>query len=106
MKTNKFSITWQDAGKALLLTVITAFVSALWQSVGESFNTSDWEHIIPTKPQLTIAVSIAIKAGVAYIVKNFFTDTVKSAEKTLEIAGVTPPCDKSTDTTTQPIKPL
>ena len=89
---NKFSLTWQDAGKALALTIITAFLSALWQSLSVSFDTGDWAHVIPTKAQISIAVSIAIKAGAAYIVKNFFSDTVKSAEKTLEIAGVTPPC--------------
>lgn len=103
MKSNKYSLTWHDAGKAFALTIITAFLTALWQSIGESFNASDWSHIIPTKPQLMIAIDIAVKAGAAYIVKNFFTDTVKSAEKTLEIAGVTPAC---TDKPTEETKPV
>ena len=104
MKSNKFSLTWQDAGKALALTIITAFLSALWQSLEVSFNTGDWAHVIPTKPQISNAGFIALNAGAGYIIKNFFSDTVKSAEKTLEIAGVTPPCsDKPTDTDTKPV---
>ena len=102
MKSNKFMLTWQDASKALALTIITAFVSALWQSIDQSYTNSDWTQIVPTKPQVQVAVSIAVKAGAAYIMKNFFTDTVKSAEKTLEIAGVTPPCEDAKKPTIEP----
>ncbi len=82
MKSNRFSLNWRDAGKAIVLAFLTAFVTALAAALGIEGGSLHF----PTGAELWVCVKIGLTAAVAYIIKNYFTNDVPAAQKTLEEA--------------------
>lgn len=63
-----FSLAWRDVGKGLLLAVISAVVTHIYEATalpGFSFLTIDWGATL----------TIGGIAAISYLVKNFFTDS-------------------------------
>ncbi len=79
MQSTRFSLDLVDLGKGVLVAFITAFVTAItvWLNAGA----------FPTGEQLKGAALTGAAAAAAYLIKNFFTDSVKSAENTLNKAA-------------------
>ena len=71
MKSTRFSLSWRDLGKGLVVTMGAPILYYL-------------QTLIPleTSPELKGLISILC----SYLVKNFFTDDVKAAENTIEKA--------------------
>lgn len=61
------SLNWRDALKGLIVAALTAFVSTL------SLTIEDGQ--LPTKKDLVNCLLAAIAAGVAYLMKNLFTNS-------------------------------
>jgi hypothetical protein len=79
MKSTFLSLNWADFFKGLVVAVLTPIFPIVQQSITNGVLTFDW-HVI----------EVAAAGGfVAYLVKNFFTDTNKAAVKTLEKQNVT-----------------
>lgn len=77
MKSDRFSINWNDLLKGLIMAVIMPVLAIIQQSISEGMLTFDWRLI-------------GLTAGgglVGYLIKNFFSDNVKAAENTLEAAA-------------------
>lgn len=68
-----FSLNARDFFKGLLLAVLVPVLTIILQSLEAGVLTFNWVAIGTT----------AISALLAYLVKNFLTDDVKAAEKTL-----------------------
>lgn len=63
-KTSNFlSLNWADFGKGLLVSVISAVLTAVSTSLQAGVLTFDWKAI----------GTVALTAGIAYLSKNFFT---------------------------------
>ena len=77
MKSDRFSLNWNDFLKGLIVAVIMPVLAIVQNSIAEGELTFNWRLIGLT----------AIGGLVAYLIKNFLTDNVKSAEKTLEAAA-------------------
>lgn len=77
MKSDRFSINWNDFLKGLILAVIMPVLTIIQQSISNGELTFNWRLIGLT----------AAGAFVAYIIKNFFSDNVKAAQNTLEAAA-------------------
>ena len=77
MKSDRFSINWNDLIKGLYMAVILPVLTTIQQSISNGELTFNWRLIGLT----------SLAGLVGYIIKNFFTDNVKDAEKTLEIAA-------------------
>lgn len=79
MQSTRFSLDLVDLGKGVLVAFGTAFLTAItqWLNVGS----------FPTGAQLKVAALAGAAAAVTYLIKNFFTDTIKSAENTLTKAA-------------------
>ena len=58
-----FKLDWQDTLKGLLVAVLGAIVTPVTESLQAGIFVFDWKHILAG----------GITAGLAYIVKNFFT---------------------------------
>lgn len=58
-----FKIDWQDTLKGVLVAAIGAIITPISESLNAGILTFDWKHILAG----------GITAGLAYIVKNFFT---------------------------------
>jgi len=76
MKSDRFSINWNDLIKGLYMAVILPVLTVVQQSISHEELTFNWRLIGLT----------ALGGLVGYLIKNFFTDNVKDAEKTIEIA--------------------
>lgn len=59
----KFSLDWKDAAKGFVMSVLTAFFTVVYTSLEAGSLEFDWKRI----------GIVSITAGVAYLVKNFFT---------------------------------
>lgn len=70
---NRYKLSWKDFFKGLLLAVLTPVVFALEQSLDAGDVVINWHHIW----------KIALGSFLVYICKNYMTDDVKAAEKTL-----------------------
>lgn len=66
-KSNFLTLNWKDAAKAIALTFITALVTGIYQLLQVNA-TLDWTTL---KPVLVAALGAAI----AYLIKNFFTNS-------------------------------
>lgn len=78
MKSTRFTLSWQDVSKALAVMLI-ANIFALVMGLPEGQ--------LPTWTQLKLNIIMSLKFSVIpYIIKNFFTDDVKSAEKVIDKA--------------------
>jgi hypothetical protein len=79
MKSTFLSLNWRDFIKGLIVAVLTPIIPIVQQSITAGTLILDW-HVI----------GLAAAGGfVAYIVKNFFTDSTKEAVKTLSKQNVT-----------------
>lgn len=63
----QYSLDWRDLAKGFLMSVITAALTVVAESLEAGSMIFDWKHI---------GVA-ALTAGVAYLMKNFFTPAEK-----------------------------
>jgi len=75
-----FSLNWADIGKGLLVTFLTIFLGTIGQSIEAG--------ALPTIAQIKVAALAGLTAGIAYLIKQFFTNSVTQAKKTLDKAGI------------------
>jgi hypothetical protein len=61
----QFSVNWADAGKGLVVAVITAVLTALLPILESGTFDINWKQIL----------IVGATAGVGYLLKNFFTPT-------------------------------
>lgn len=70
----QYRLNWRDITRGLLIAVLTAVVTAVYEAISQGgLETIEWKEI----------GGIALSAGLAYLIKNFFTPT--------EIVVVNPP---------------
>ena len=72
MKSNFLSLNWADFGKGLLVAVLSAVLGVVTTSLNAGSLTFDWKVI----------GTVALSAGLAYITKNFFSNSVGQVLKT------------------------
>lgn len=77
MKSSFLSLNNRDFLKALAVAVLSPVITIIVQTTGEGQLTFDWKAMLTT----------AISAAGAYLLKNLFTDDVKSAQATLRAAS-------------------
>lgn len=77
MKSTTFSINWNDFLKGLLISVLAPVLIILYNTVSTGSFDIDWKQV------LTAGAS----AGLAYIIKNFFTNDTSAAIKLIEKQG-------------------
>lgn len=70
----RYSLKLRDFLKGALLAIITPVLYVIQDSIQRGELTLNWKNIIMT----------AIGGFVAYLIKNFFTDEVKVAQKIIE----------------------
>lgn len=75
-----FSLNWADIGKGVLVAFLTVFLAAIGQSIDAG--------TLPSIEQIKVAALAGLAAGIAYLIKQFFTNTVAQAKKTLDKAGI------------------
>jgi hypothetical protein len=75
MKSTKFSLNLKDLGKGLVVAFGTAFFTTLTQSLTSG--------ALPSLQQLKLSAIAGVSAIIIYLAKNYFTDDIKQAEKTL-----------------------
>ncbi len=76
MKSTRFSLNVRDFLKGLVLAVVVPVLVTIQESLSVGNVIFDWK---------TIGIS-SLAAFVAYLLKNFVTDDIKVAQKTLEVA--------------------
>lgn len=75
MKTGLFSLNLRDLAKGLIMAILGAVVTGLYTTLTAATGAPiDWKAIL---------VSGAL-AGLAYLIKNFFTETNTEAAKTID----------------------
>lgn len=79
MKTDFLSLKQKDAIKGAVVAVLTAVLTFIGQSLDAGELTFRWKSI----------ATIALSALVAYLIKNFFSDSIKQANLTLDKQGFT-----------------
>ena len=77
MKSDRFSINWNDLLKGLVIAVILPVLAIVQQSIEQGQLTFNWKLI-----SLTAAGGL-----VSYLIKNFLSDNIKAAENTLDAAA-------------------
>lgn len=75
LPSNKFSLKKRDWLRGLLVTVGTAFLTGI--------TTSLMNGALPGSDQLKVAGIAGLGAGATYITKNWFTNDVPAAQKTI-----------------------
>jgi hypothetical protein len=80
MKSNFLTLNWVDFGKGLLVSVISAVLGVVTTSLQAGSLTFDWKVI----------GTVALSAGLAYITKNFFSNS-SGQVLTKEVDPTTPP---------------
>jgi len=68
MNSNFFSLNWLDLGKGLLVAVIGAILTAVYQAIQAGQLTWTWAFFQPI-------VLTGLGAGLAYLIKNFFSNS-------------------------------
>ena len=58
-----FKLSWEDLGRGLLVAVLSAVLTALYEYIPNGFAGIKWEAI----------ATVAVTAGVAYLIKNLGT---------------------------------
>ncbi len=76
MKSTLFTLNWRDFIKGLVMAVVVPVLVTIQESLSAGNIVFDWK---------TIGIS-SLAALVGYLLKNFLTNDVKSAQKTLEVA--------------------
>ena len=78
MKSTALSLKWRDAGQAIVLIVIGNVLAFIMSIAGDK---------LPTLAEMGSNLIISLKfAVIPYILKNFFTNDVAVAEKTISEA--------------------
>lgn len=67
-----FNINIGDLGRGFIVTLITAALTVLYQSIADG--------AIPALPQLKTALLVGVGAGISYLIKNLLTGVPKSVE--------------------------
>jgi hypothetical protein len=83
MQSTRFKISWRDIGKALVLTLIGNILVLIMGLPEDQLPT--WLMI---KTNLILSIKLVF---IPYLIKNFFTDDVKVAEKVLDKAAKVSP---------------
>ena len=60
---SQFSINWADAGKGLIMAILTPIVFSLLSTISSGTLAVNWHNLL----------ILALSAGLGYIAKNFFT---------------------------------
>ncbi len=68
MNSNFFSLNWLDLGKGLLVAVIGSILTAVYQAIQAGQLTWTWAFFQPI-------VLTGVAAGIAYLIKNFFSNS-------------------------------
>jgi len=68
MNSNFFSLNWFDLAKGLLVAVIGAILTAVYQAIQAGQLTWTWAFFQPI-------VLTGLGAGLAYLIKNFFSNS-------------------------------
>lgn len=84
MQSGFMKIGWADAGKAVLIAMLTSIVTGLL-----AFLQAD-PPVIPTFQQLGALLTVGLGAGLSYLVKNFFTNAQNQLGKPDPPKNVTP----------------
>jgi Flp pilus assembly pilin Flp len=71
---NLFSLNWKDVGKGFLVAVLTVVITGL--------GTSLQSGKLPTLAELGALALAGLGAGLAYLLKNFFTNSNNELGKT------------------------
>ena len=79
MKSTTFSIGWMDFAKGLLMAALAPALIIIYNTVNTGSFDIDWKSVM----------AVAISSGLAYIIKNFFTNDVNASLKTISKAGGT-----------------
>lgn len=84
MQSTLFTWNYKDFLKALLVAFLTAFVAVIGQAITTTppFVNITWIEVI-------LALKAGAGASIAYLIKNFFTDTNAQAASTLTTAATT-----------------
>jgi len=78
MKSGRFKLGWKDAVNAIIMIVIANLLMGIMSAAQDK---------LPTWHELQVTLINSLKYGIIpYLLKNFFTDDVKVAQKTLENA--------------------
>lgn len=78
LPSNANSINWSDVGKGLLIAVLTAAFTQIYIMVQAwDFSKENWQDVLQN----------SVTAFMAYLAKNFFTNDVPQAVKTIEKVG-------------------
>ena len=72
-KSTRFTLAFRDYGKAFIMAIGVPVLTFILDSLKAETFVFDWKKL----------GLIAVSAGVAYLVKNFFTDDIKTAENVL-----------------------
>ncbi len=94
MKSTMFTLNWRDALKALAMAVLTTFIFTLAQSCGIDMANGTigvGGFHFPTHAEFILALKAAIGVVVVYLCKNFFTNDIPAAQKTLADARLKDP---------------
>lgn len=76
MKSSMFTLNWNDFFKGAILAVVVPILVTIQTSLAAGNVIFDWK---------AIGIS-ALATFIAYLLKNFFTNDVKQAEKTIAVA--------------------
>jgi len=68
MNSNFFSLNWLDLGKGLLVAVIGAILTGIYEAITAGSLTWTWAFFQPI-------VLTGVAAGIAYLIKNFLTNS-------------------------------
>lgn len=81
MASSIFTINWKDAGEGLLVAFLTAFLGGISQAVNDG--------ALPTLDQLKVSALAGLAAGVAFLLKQFLTNStgqIAKAEKPVQVS--------------------
>lgn len=88
---SKFSLKWKDALNAIIITLIGQALLIIMQAADATF---------PTLNDFKVGLIGSIKyAIIPYLLKNFFTDDIKKAQKTLSDSDIQHPYSAPNDKT-------
>ena len=73
MKTTRFTLALRDYGKAFVMAVGAPVLTFIIDSLKADAIIFDWKKLLV----------VAVSAGAAYLVKNFFTDDIQTAKNVL-----------------------
>lgn len=77
---NNFGLKWKDAINAIIMTLIGQALLIIMQAADAEF---------PSIQEFKVGLIASVKyAIIPYLLKNFFSDDIKAAQKTLSVAKI------------------